>query len=135
MDAGEGSERYERGPERRRRVRGGRKHRHSVRVTPEEEAMLLALAMRHGVSVSKLLVDSALSGSAAEAGAANADRRDLAIQLLKVNRLLSNVANNLNQMTKVLHSTGELPPQTGEVLDAVRKTVLRVEGLLDRLKP
>ena len=47
---------------RRRRVEGGRHHRHVVRVTPEEEAQLLALALRYRVSVPKLLVDSALAG-------------------------------------------------------------------------
>lgn len=130
MAESEGSERQVR---RRRRVEGGRQHRHVVRVTPEEEAKLLALALRYRVSVPKLLVDSALAGGA-QAGAANDSVRDaLVTELFGVHRLLANVTNNVNQMTKVLHSTGEMPPQTGEVLDVVRRTAVRVEALVDEL--
>ena len=114
-------------------VEGGRQHRHVVRVTPEEEAQLLALALRYRVSVPKLLVDSALAGGA-QAGAANDSVRDaLLTELFGVHRLLANVTNNVNQMTKALHGTGEMPPQTGEVLDVVRRTAVRVEALVDEL--
>ena len=118
---------------RRRRVEGGRHHRHVVRVTPEEEAQLLALALRYRVSVPKLLVDSALAGGS-EAAASNASvRHALITELFGLHRLLANVANNVNQMTKALHATGEMPPQTGEVLDVVRRTAARVEALVDEL--
>ena len=50
-----------------------------------------------------------------------------------MHRLLANVTNNVNQMTKALHGTGEMPPQTGEVLDVVRRTAVRVEALVDEL--
>ena len=43
-------------------------------MTPEEEAQLLALALRYRVSVPKLLVDSALAGGS-EAAASNASVR------------------------------------------------------------
>ena len=101
---------------RRRRVEGGRHHRHVVRVTPEEEAQLLALALRYRVSVPKLLV-----------------RQALITELFGLHRLLANVANNVNQMTKALHGTGELPPQTGEVLAAARRTADRIDDVIDGL--
>lgn len=120
---------------RRRRVLGGRHHRHVVRVTPEEEAQLLALALRYRVSVPKLLVDSALAGGS-EAAAENATvRQALITELFGLHRLLANVANNVNQMTKALHSTGELPPQTGEVLSAARRTADRIDDVIDGLSP
>jgi predicted PP-loop superfamily ATPase len=118
---------------RRRRVEGGRHHRHVVRVTPEEEAQLLAVALRYRVSVPKLLVDSALAGGS-EAAATNASvRHALVTELFGVHRLLANIANNVNQMTKALHGTGELPPQTGEVMTAVRRTAARIDEVLDGL--
>lgn len=133
MAESEGQEPARRRQTRRRRVEGGRHHRHVVRVTPEEEARLLALALRYRVSVPKLLVDSALAGGA-EAGAANASVRDAVItELFGVHRLLANLTNNVNQMTKALHSTGEMPPETGEVLAVVRRTALRIEDVVDQL--
>jgi len=118
---------------RRRRVEGGRHHRHVVRVTPEEEAQLLALALRYRVSVPKLLVDSALAGGS-EAAASNASvRHALITELFGLHRLLANVANNVNQMTKALHATGELPPQTGEVLAAARRTAMKIDDVIDGL--
>ena len=118
---------------RRRRVEGGRHHRHVVRVTPEEEAQLLALALRYRVSVPKLLVDSALAGGS-EAAASNASvRHALITELFGLHRLLANVANNVNQMTKMLHATGELPPQTGEVLAAARRTAEKIDDVIDGL--
>lgn len=118
---------------RRRRVEGGRHHRHVVRVTPEEEAQLLALALRYRVSVPKLLVDSALAGGS-EAAASNASvRHALITELFGLHRLLANVANNVNQMTKALHATGELPPQTDEVLAAARRTAEKIDDVIDGL--
>ena len=118
---------------RRRRVEGGRHHRHVVRVTPEEEAQLLALALRYRVSVPKLLVDSALAGGS-EVAASNASvRHALITELFGLHRLLANVANNVNQMTKALHATGELPPQTGEVLAAARRTADKIDDVIDGL--
>jgi len=118
---------------RRRRVEGGRHHRHVVRVTPEEEAQLLTLALRYRVSVPKLLVDSALAGGS-EAAAENASVRSaLVAELFGMHRLLANVANNVNQMTKALHATGELPPQTGEVLAAARRTAMKIDDVIDGL--
>ena len=60
-------------------------------------------------------------------------RDALLTELFGVHRLLANVTNNVNQMTKALHGTGEMPPQTGEVLDVVRRTAVRVEALVDEL--
>ena len=118
---------------RRRRVEGGRHHRHVVRVTPEEEAQLLALALRYRVSVPKLLVDSALADGS-EAAASNASvRHALITELFGLHRLLANVANNVNQMTKALHATGELPPQTGEVLAAALRTAKKIDDVIDGL--
>ena len=46
---------------RRANVDGGRQHRHEVKVSPEEEAVLLRLALQHRVTVPRLLVEAAMS--------------------------------------------------------------------------
>ena len=87
------------------------------------------------MSVPKLLVDSALAGGT-ETAAENATvRQALITELFGLHRLLANVANNVNQMTKALHSTGELPPQTGEVLAAARRSADKIDTVIDGLTP
>ncbi|WP_029212097.1 MobC family plasmid mobilization relaxosome protein [Arsenicicoccus bolidensis] len=123
----------ERKPSRRRRVEGGRQHRHVVRVTPEEEAQLLRLALRYRVSVPKLLVDSALAGGSEAAAESATTRAALLTELFGVHRLLANIANNVNQIAKAANSTGDMPTQTPEVLAAVRRVAERIDALVDRL--
>ena len=119
-------------PHRRRRANasGGRHHQHQVKVTPEEEALLQQLAQRQGVTVSRLLVESAL---ASERGETVTERREAIGELFAVHRVLAGVANNMNQVTKRLHGTGELPVETPEVLEVVRVTCARVSAAVDRL--
>ena len=102
-------------------------------VTEEEEKLLEERAARYGVSVPKLLFDSALSGSAEDAAQNESVRHALVTELFGLHRLLAGVANNVNQMTKVLHSTGEVPPQAGEVLVAARRVAERIDETLDGL--
>src|SRR4051794_9659558 len=70
---------------RRANVAGGRRHRHEVKVTPEEEARLLLLAEAQGVTVPRLLVESALSA----AGETPAERRNAIAELFGLHRLLA----------------------------------------------
>lgn len=99
-------------------------------MTPEEEAVLLRLAERHRVSIARLLIESTL---AQERGEMLTERRDAIATLFGLHRLLAGIANNVNQMTKALHSTGELPAQTGEVLVSVRRVAERIDAAVDRL--
>jgi len=104
-----------------------------VRVTPEEEAQLLALALRYRVSVPKLLVDAALAGGS-EAAAENASvRYALVTELFGLHRLLANIANNVNQVAKVANATGAVPPETDAVLSSTRRAAARIDALVDEL--
>ena len=116
-------------PRRRRRVEGGRQHRHEVKVTAEEEGRLLALALRYQVSVPKLLVDSTLSGGATNA----AGREELLAELFRAHRLLAGIANNVNQIARATNATGEAQAETSATLAAVRRTAERIDGLIDEL--
>lgn len=118
---------------RRRRVDGGRQHRHVVRVTPEEEGQLHALALRYHVSVPKLLVDSALAGGS-DAAATNASvRNQLLVELFSTHRLLAGIANNVNQLARVANSTAEIPAETDATLAAARRTADRIDMLVEQL--
>ena len=122
----------ERRQERRRRranVPGGRRHSHEVKVTPEEEAMLLQRAEAQRVSIPRLLVESAL----APQGETPTQRRELLAEMFAVNRLLGNLANNVNQIAKATNATGEWQPETAATLSAVRRTSARIDDAIDRL--
>lgn len=118
---------------RRRRVAGGRQHRHEVKVTPEEEGRLLALALRYHVSVPKLLVDSALAGGAANAATHALAREELLRELFGAHRLLGGIANNVNQIARATNATGEAQAETWAALAAVRRTAERIDALIDEL--
>ena len=118
---------------RRRRVDGGRQHRHVVRVTPEEEGQLLALALQYHVSVPKLLVDSALAGGSGTAAANASVRHELLRELFGVQRALGAVGNNLNQQTRATNATGELAQELEHTLAAVRRQLRRLDDTLDGL--
>lgn len=118
---------------RRRRVDGGRRHRHVVRVTPDEEGELLALALRYHVSVPKLLVDSALAGGSAAAASNASVRHELLAELFGVHRALGAVGNNLNQLTRAANATGELGQELEHTLAAVRRQLVRLDETLDGL--
>lgn len=129
----QGADATERRTARRRRVEGGRQHRHVVRVSPEEEGQLVALALRYHVSVPKLLVDSALAGGASTAASNASVRQELLTTLFSAHRLLAGVANNVNQMAKVGNATGVIPAETPAVLAAARRAAERIDELVDEL--
>ena len=120
-------------PRRRTRVMGGRKTRHEVKVTPEEEGRLLQLALRYRVSIPKLLVDSALAGGASHAAANASVREELLAQLFSAHRLLAGIANNVNQIARATNATGEVQAATAETLAKVREVAHRIDGLVDEL--
>jgi len=120
----------ERKVSRRRRVVGGRQHRHVVRVTPEEEARLLAKALAHHISVPKLLVESALAPSTGET---LTERHAAITELFAVHRLLAAVSNNLNQIARATNVTGEVHDELRATIAAVRKTSFRLDDVADVL--
>lgn len=115
---------------RRANVAGGRQHRHEVKVSPEEEGMLLRLAKEQRVTVPRLLVESALSVSAAETPS---ERRNAMVELFALHRLLAGIANNVNQIARATNATGEVQAEMRATLDAVRRTAQRVDAAIDAL--
>jgi hypothetical protein len=109
----EGSSQRASGPRRRRRepVRRGLLQ---VRVSDAERAALRRRADELEVSVSRLLIESALPDDGAT-GAWSArrqtavGRRQELVEIVECRRLLATVANNVNQLAKAANISGDLP--------------------------
>lgn len=102
---------------------------HRVKVNPEEAALLAQLAAAQGVTVPRLLVESALAGNRETA----AQRRDAMVELFKTNRLLAAVSNNVNQVARHANAGEEFPAEARAVLDAVRRLVPRISAAIEAL--
>jgi hypothetical protein len=95
-----------------------------VLLTAGEQAQLHARAAELGVSVPRLLVESALSEVETPA-----ERRAWIAELFELRRLLATVANNVNQLARTANTTGELPMGGG-----LTRTLGEVDELLVELR-
>ena len=115
---------------RRRRANASeaRTHLHPVRVSEEEKQALLVRAAEQNVSVSRLLVESALAGGEAPEG-----RRAVMAELFELRRLLATVANNVNQVAKATNISGTVPDSAAGTLADARDLMTRIDVALDQL--
>ena len=114
---------------RRPRVAGGRQVQVQVTFTVEEFQAVAARAAASGLTVPSYL---AVSGMRPE-GVDAADAKSAVTNLAGTRRVLAGVANNLNQLTAKLHSTGELDESLPAVIEAVGRLSVRVEGAVARV--
>ena len=98
-----------------------------VKLTEEERDRLRARAAELGVSVPRLMVESALGG----ATGMTPDRQREVAELFEVRRLLATVANNVNQLARLANTTGEVGMQRRleEALAEVEEVVGRVRAM------
>ena len=108
-------------------MEGGRPYRHEVKVSPEEEGVLLRLAGEQGVTVARLLVESALTAGSETPS----ERRNAIAELFALHRLLASISNNVNQMAKATNATGEIQAELSATLGAVRRTAMRIDDAID----
>jgi hypothetical protein len=101
-------------------------HRHEVKVSPEEEAQLLALAEKHRVTIPRLLIEAALN----EDSENPSERRDQFMQLSNLQRLIGSVANNINQIARHANSTGEVPPDAAPAIAHAKSVIIRIDRQL-----
>ena len=99
-------------------------------MSPEEEGRLLRMALEQGVTVPRLLVESAL---ASEAGETSTQRREAIAELFRIHRLLAAISNNVNQMARATNATGEVQAEMVSTLAAVRRTAQRIDDAVDEL--
>lgn len=101
-------------------------HRHEVKVSPEEEAQLQALAEKHRVTIPRLLIEAALS----EGKENPSERRDQFMQLSALQRLVGTVANNINQIARHANATGEVPAEAAASIAHARAVIIRIDRQL-----
>jgi hypothetical protein len=104
-------------------VLGGRPHKHIVKLSDAEEALLARRAEEAGVSVSRLLVESAMNSGQVEAGRAHA-----AMQLLELDHQIRRIGANLNQLVRHAHQNREIAEGTDYALHAVIRACLSVDA-------
>ncbi|MGO1569358.1 MAG: MobC family plasmid mobilization relaxosome protein [Brachybacterium sp.] len=116
--------------------------RHEVVVSQPEELRLKAAADRQGLTVPRLLVESALHAvDAAQGGMSLTDRQALYTEVFSVNRKMAGVANNINQIAKQANShdgftrdeAEELTAEAKELYGQMRALVMRLEGVADEV--
>ncbi|MGO2748303.1 plasmid mobilization relaxosome protein MobC [Microbacterium sp.] len=79
--------------------------------------MLLRRANAKGITVVRLLVESAL---AEDGGEIASDRRALMVDLFAAHRTLASLGNNVNQIAKATNAEGGVP---GELVEPLRHTL------------
>lgn len=105
---------------------------HKVRVNEVEEAALNDRAAKQGVTVARLLVESALSDSSGET---HAERENTLSLYFRLERLIANVANNINQIAKVANTTGSIDvSELRSYVAEAREAHLKLNDLIDRSK-
>lgn len=132
-------------------VEVGRRTRVACWLSPEEQQMVEVasgmMGLRRGGFIAAAAVRAARAAIASrqeleEAGEdvpstpvplEVSEARELLDEVRQLRRLMGNVAGNLNDVAKHANSTGELAPQSQQVLDFVRRTNSRVDDELMRL--
>jgi Bacterial mobilisation protein (MobC) len=111
---------------RRRRAREiePRRVQIQVKATEAEREQLRARAAELGVSVPRLMVESALQGVETPT-----DRRRMIAELFEVRRLLATVANNVNQLARSANISGEVASE-----QRLERTLGEVDELLGQLR-
>ena len=95
-----------------------------MKLTEDERDELRARAVELGVSVPRLMVESALAGLETPT-----ERKRMIAELFEVRRLLATVANNVNQLARSANISGQV--STGRRLE---ETLVEVDGLLAHLR-
>ena len=104
-------------------VQGGRNKKSTYRVSVAEEAALKVRAQQYGISVARLVVESALS----KQGESHSDRVALVQEMAQIRTLLSRVSSNINQIARHANTTGEFPDDAAAALAAMRQLMVRID--------
>lgn len=111
-------------------VAGGRPVRRVVKLSVSESAALSLAAVEQGVSVPRLLKESALAQSSGETAT---DRRRILTALNVMTGQLAKVGNNLNQIARGLNTDGELHGDVRGSLEELRGVLRDVDAAVESL--
>jgi hypothetical protein len=111
------------------RVRRGREPEprrvyQQVKLTEQERDRLRARGAELGMSVPRLMVESAISGVETPT-----ERRQMVAELFETRRLLATVANNVNQLARSANISGEVASER-----RLEETLREVDELVAKLR-
>ena len=115
---------------RRANVQGGRGRPHKVSVSELEAVELKRRAAAAGLTVPRLMVEAALSSTPVET---ITERRAAITELLKMQRLVSSIARNVNQIAKKANGTSQVPAEAEATIVALRFTAQKIDAAVERL--
>ena len=117
----------------KRSVNGIRRSTLCVQLTSNERALLEAAAANSGVSMSRVLVSSALHPATSDVIDPVALDR-LNDELMVYRRQLIGVAGNLNQLSHHANATQDFPTQAHEALSQVRSVLVDIQELIESVR-
>ena len=112
------------GVHRRRATDGPRRLEVRVRLSAAENRELRRRATEGKVSLSRYLVESALDRPATAT-----ERRVRKAELHHVDRLIGGMATNISQLARVANATAQVPAETAEALDELKRLTVAVETI------
>ena len=117
------------GRQRRANADVARDRRYTVKVNAVEDAALRARAGAAGVTVPRLMFESALDAHIVT----DTQRAEVVAEVFAVRRLMATVANNVNQLARYANTEGVFPAEADAVVAEYRDLVPRLRAALDRL--
>ncbi len=117
------------GRQRRANAEVPQDRRYTVKVNADEDAQLRARAGAAGVTVPRLMFESALDAHVVT----DTQRKEVVAEVYAVRRLMATVANNVNQLARYANTEGVFPAEADAVLAEYRELVPRLRAALDRL--
>ena len=106
-----------------------RTKKYEVSVSPAEDAHLRARAEVLGVTVPRLLFESAMNAQVRT----DTEWKLVGAELFRVSRLLKSVSDNMNQLARFANAEGRFPVEAGDVYAEYRRLVPKLEATIDRL--
>lgn len=126
-------------PQRQRNVEGGRGHRYVVKTNDAESSALEAEAASQGVTVSRLMVESALARDAEpddrSVTLTATEKQDLISTLWSLKSAIGGVAVNINQVARYANETKTFPTDAEELMLISREVLVRVEEFCAEFYP
>ncbi|WP_374070159.1 MobC family plasmid mobilization relaxosome protein [Rathayibacter sp. SD072] len=105
---------------------GRREKRYVVKVTASEDVQLRARAEVREVTVARLLFESAMDSNVVTA----AERKEAVAMLFKLQREMSTVANNVNQIARYANTERRFVAEAEDVLVEYRALSRQIESAL-----
>lgn len=105
----------------------------AVHVSAEERALIEARAHAQGVSMSRCLLDAALS-PVDVSGVSATELAAMVEELRGARRALDGIANNLNQLTRYAHTISEMPEDFPRVYGQVQALSDHLDSIIAEVR-